>query len=69
MRPPSDTHSTWAQSKAVTRPFSDSASLVSTDQSRDTPSSWAWDERSLFGQSGHTIGLFSFTGGFGMISI
>ena len=43
--------------------------MVSTDQSRSTPSSWACDDRSLVGQSGQTIALFSFTGGFGMISI
>ena len=44
------------------------ARLVCTDQSRSQPS-WCEDEvRSFSGQSGHTSCLFSFTGGWGMIS-
>src|ERR1700681_2845701 len=59
----------YTQSSATTRPFSPTASLVVTDQSRATPSSCACEERNLFGQSGHTMPLFSRSGGFGMISI
>ena len=44
------------------------ARLVCTDQSRSQPSCCEEEVRSLSGQSGHTSALFSFTGGWGMIS-
>ena len=42
--------------------------VVSTAKSRDTPSSWLDEVRSFSGHSGQVSGLFSCSGGCGMIS-
>ena len=52
----------------LTLPFRPSNSCVNTAKSRSAPSSWLDEVRSLSGQSGHVSALFSFSGGFGMIS-
>ena len=56
------------QRSRFTAPFSPVNSWDSTAKSRSTPSSWLDEVRSLSGQSGHVSGLFSFSGGFCMIS-
>jgi hypothetical protein len=50
------------------RPFEPTARLVSTAKSRAQPSSCEEEVRSFSGQSGQVSALFSFSGGFGMIS-
>ena len=69
MRPSSPaTHSSRTHSSAVTWPSLPSARLVATAKSRSQPSSWLDEVRSFSGQSGQVSGLFSCSGGCGMIS-
>ncbi len=60
--------STRAQCSVFTWPFSPENFVVSTAKSRSTPSSWLDEVRSFSGHSGQVSGLFSCSGGFGMIS-
>ena len=57
-----------AQCSVFTWPFAPENLVVSTAKSRSTPSSWLDEVRSLSGHSGQVSGLFSCSGGFGMIS-
>ena len=61
------THSTRTHSRPLTS-LSPTTRLVSTAQSRATPSSWLDEVRSFSGQSGQVSALFSRSGGLGMIS-
>ena len=57
-----------AQCSFFTWPFSPVNFVVSTAKSRVTPSSWLDEVRSFSGHSGQVSGLFSCSGGCGMIS-
>jgi hypothetical protein len=64
----SGTASERAQRTPVTRPFSPTNSVVTTEKSRSAPSSWLDEVRSFSGQFGQVSALFSRSGGCGMIS-